>query len=143
LLVGWSLGVLMTLGLLTASGGWYEYRELSTTPGSGSPARRLTGLDSACQVDKAGAINSGGFEVVPGQSDGCYLRRPRVRPWQWSDGIQARLGGLSAMTSALRQIGNAAGAPIFHDVAAGHAVVDERGSIDGVTASSDPETAAS
>jgi hypothetical protein len=88
LLVGWSLGVLTTLGVLTASGGWYEYRQLSTTPASGSPARRVNGQESACQVDRDGAINIGGFEVVPDQPDGCYLRRQRVRPWQWADGLR-------------------------------------------------------
>jgi hypothetical protein len=82
----------MTLGLLTATGGWYEYRDLSTEPGTGSPTRRVSGQESACQVDKAAAINLGGYEIVPGQPDGCYLRRPRIRPWQWEGGIQAELG---------------------------------------------------
>jgi hypothetical protein len=99
LLVGWSLGVLTTLGLLTATGGWYEYRQLSTAPGSASSARRPTGVESACQVDKDAAINVGGFEVVPDQPDGCYLRRSRIRPWQWSDGLQAELGRFSTTAS--------------------------------------------
>ncbi len=112
LLVGWSLGVLTTLGLLTASGGWYEYRQLSTAPASGSPARRITGQDSACQVDKDAAINIGGYEIVPDQPDDCYLRRPRIRPWQWPDGIREQLGRLA--TTAERRTGETARAQIVH-----------------------------
>ena len=37
---------------------------------------------------KAGAVNVEGFEVVPDQTDLCYLRRSRVRPWQWVSGIE-------------------------------------------------------
>jgi hypothetical protein len=100
LLVGWALGVLTTIGLVTLMGGWYEYRQLSTAPGSGSPGRRVASTDSACQVDRDGAINVDGFEVVPAQDDPCYLRRPRIRPWQWADGIREQLGLLSGAVSA-------------------------------------------
>jgi len=110
LLIGWSVGVLMTLGLVAASGGWYEYRQLSTMPASGSPARRTTGQDSACQVDKEGAINIGGYEVVPDQPDGCYLRRPRIRPWQWPDGIREQIGRLEPQAFRERRIGETDGA---------------------------------
>jgi hypothetical protein len=130
LLVGWSLGVLMTLGLLTATGGWYEYRELSTAPGSGSPARRLTGLESACQVDKDAAINAGGFEVVPGQPNGCYLRRPRIRPWQWSDGAQVELSRFSTTARRPGQTGNDSGAwalPVGSAARAGAGQADRNG----------------
>jgi hypothetical protein len=89
----------MTLSLLTATGGWYEYRQLSTAPGSASSAQRSTGLESACLVDKDAAINVGGFEVVPDQPDGCYLRRPRIRPWQWSDGLQTEISRSSTTAS--------------------------------------------
>jgi hypothetical protein len=114
LFVGWSLGVLTTLALLTATGGWYEYRELSTTPASGSPARRVTGQESACQVDRDGAINVGGYHVVPDQPDGCYLRRPRIRPWQWADGVREQLGWLSTTAWAGRRAGETAGAQVLH-----------------------------
>src|SRR3954465_14877052 len=95
-LVSWSLGVLTTLGLLTATGGWYEYRELATAPASGSPGRRSPRPEPAwrarpgpgVQAARAAAINLGGWEVVPSQPDDCYLRRPRVRPWQWADGLR-------------------------------------------------------
>jgi hypothetical protein len=70
--VGWALGVLTALISLAVSGGWYEYRWLA---------------QAECAERKAGAINTGGFEVVPNQSDPCYLRRPNVRPAQWGDGI--------------------------------------------------------
>jgi hypothetical protein len=110
LLIGWSVGVLMTLGLVTASGGWYEYRELSTMPTSGSPTHRITGQDSACQVDKEAAINVGGYEVVPDQPDGCYLRRPRIRPWQWADSIREQIGRLESQASRERRIGETSGA---------------------------------
>jgi hypothetical protein len=73
-LVGWAVGVLMTLGLITGSGGWYEYRWYPS---------------ELCEDSKASSINVGGFEVVPGQSDLCYLRRPRIRPWQWASGVDA------------------------------------------------------
>jgi len=99
LIVGWALGVLTTIGLVTLMGGWYEYRQLSTSAGSGSPARRLASTDTACQVDREGAINIGGFEVVPRQDDPCYLRRPRIRPWHWSDGIKEQLGRLTGAMS--------------------------------------------
>jgi hypothetical protein len=122
LLIGWSLGVLTTLGLLTATGGWYEYRQLSTTPASGSPDRRLTGQESACQVDRDGAINVGGYEVVPDQPDGCYLRRPRIRPWQWADGIREQLGRLSTTAWVGRPADETAGAQRLH----GHATERER-----------------
>ena len=62
----------MTLGLITGSGGWYEYRWYP---------REL------CGDSKASSINVGGFEIVPGQSDPCYLRRPRIRRWQWASGV--------------------------------------------------------
>jgi hypothetical protein len=114
LLIGWSLGVLMTLGLLTASGGWYEYRQLSTTPASGSPTRQMTGQESACQVDRDGAINDGGFEVVPNQPDGCYLRRPRIRPWQWAAGIREQVGRLESAARLERRIDETDGAQIVH-----------------------------
>ena len=94
LIVGWALGVLTTIGLVTLMGGWYEYRQLSNAPGSGSPARRVASTDSACQGDRDGAINIGGFAVVPRQDDPCYLRRPRIRPWQWMDGIRDQIGRL-------------------------------------------------
>lgn len=100
----------MTLGLLTVTGGWYEYRQLSTAPGSAATARRLTGLESACEVDKDAAVNAGGFEVVPGQSDGCYLRRPRIRPWQWPDGLQAELSRFSTTANGSGPTGIVAGA---------------------------------
>jgi hypothetical protein len=95
LLLGWAVGVLTTIGLVTLMAGWYEYRQLSTAPGSGSPGSRVTNTDSACQVDRDSAINVGGFEVVPRQDDPCYLRRPRIRPWQWADGIREQLGKLA------------------------------------------------
>lgn len=100
LLVGWALGVLTTIGLVTLMGGWYEHRQLSTAPGSGSPDRRVASTDSACQVDRDGAINVGGYEVVPRQDDPCYLRRPRIRPWQWADGIREQLGKLAGAARA-------------------------------------------
>jgi hypothetical protein len=100
LTVGWALGVLTTIGLVTLMGGWYEYRQLSNAPGSGSPARRVADTDSACQVDREGAINIGGFAVVSGQDDPCYLRRPRIRPWQWIDGIRDQIGRLTGAASA-------------------------------------------
>jgi hypothetical protein len=123
LLVGWSLGVLMTLGLLTATGGWYEYRQLSTAPASGSPARRVNGQESACQVDKASAINVGGYEVVPDQPDGCYLRRPRVRPWQWADGIREQLGRLATTAQAGRRAGETARVQMVHALVGEHVEV--------------------
>lgn len=95
LMVGWALGVLSTLFLMTGWGSWYEYRELSSTPGRGSPARQINATSSACQVDRESAINIGGFSVVPDQPDPCYLRRPRIRPWQWSDGVRQLLASLS------------------------------------------------
>ena len=101
LLVGWALGVLTTIGLVTMVGGWYEFRELSSVAGSGSPARQVNPTDSACQVDRPGAINVAGFEVVPGQSDPCYLRRPRIRPWQWADGIRELIGRLQGAARSL------------------------------------------
>jgi hypothetical protein len=100
LIVGWALGVLTTIGLVTLMGGWYEYRQLSNAPGSGSQARRVSSTDSACQVDREGAINIGGFAVVPRQDDPCYLRRPRIRPWQWMDGIRDQIGRLTGAASA-------------------------------------------
>jgi hypothetical protein len=99
LLVGWALGVLTTIGLVALVSGWYEYRHLSTAPGSGTSARRDSGRDSACQVDRDGAINVGGFEVVPQQDNPCYLRRPRIRPWQWGDGIREQLSRLTGPVS--------------------------------------------
>ena len=117
LLVGWAIGVLTTIGLVTLVGGWYEYRQLSNAPGSGSPARRVASTDSACQVDRDGAINIGGYEVVAGQDDACYLRRPRIRPWQWADGLREQLGRLSGPTSAApttRVSTSAATAPFRH-----------------------------
>lgn len=113
LLIGWSLGVLTTLGLLTATGGWYEYRQLSTTSAGGTPDRHVTGQESACQADRDGAINVGGYEVVPDQPDACYLRRPRVRPWQWADGIREQLGRLSSTASAGRRADETARAQIL------------------------------
>jgi hypothetical protein len=98
LIVGWALGVLTTIGLVTLMGGWYEYRQLSNAPGS--QARRVSSTDSACQVDREGAINIGGFAVVPRQDDPCYLRRPRIRPWQWMDGIRDQIGRLTGAASA-------------------------------------------
>src|SRR5688572_8039530 len=98
--IGWSPGVLTRLGVLTTSGGFHEYRQLSAAPGTGSPARRVGSLDSACQVDKDGTIVLGGIEVVPGQPDGCSLRRPRIRPWQWADGIKDRLGRFATTARA-------------------------------------------
>lgn len=98
LLVGWALGVLTTILLMTAWGNWYEYRDLSTAPGSGSPARRVNASSSACQVDREAAINSGGFAIVPEQPDPCYLRRPRIRPWQWMDGARQLVGAMSGAT---------------------------------------------
>src|SRR4051812_23059832 len=94
LLVGWAVGVLMTLSLVSTTGGWYEYRQLSTAPGSASPDRRATGDESACAVDRDSSINVGGFEVVPGQPDPCYLRRPRIRPWQWSESVKVEIDRL-------------------------------------------------
>src|SRR5947209_4863769 len=94
LLIGWALGVLTTIGVATLGGGWYEYRELSPVPGSGSPFARADSGDSACQADRDGSINLGGFETVPGQGDPCYLRRPRIRPWQWPGTIKDELGRL-------------------------------------------------
>lgn len=98
LLVGWALGVLTTILLMTGWGNWYEYRELSASPGSGSAARRVTPTSSACQVDREAAINVGGYSIVPEQADPCYLRRPRIRPWQWADGARHILGSLSGAT---------------------------------------------
>jgi hypothetical protein len=100
LLLGWALGVLTTLGAMAIGGGWFEYRELSTAPGSGSAARRASPADSACQVDRDGAINVGGYRVVPGQTDPCYLYRPRVRPWQWYDGLRDQLSRLTGTISS-------------------------------------------
>jgi hypothetical protein len=114
LLIGWSLGVLTTLGLLTASGGWYEYRELATAPASGSPGRRTASLDPACQADRDAAINLGGWEVVPSQPDDCYLRRPRVRPWQWADGLREGLGLLEPRARDERRIDETVETQIVH-----------------------------
>jgi len=111
LLVGWALGVLTTIGLVTLVGGWYEYRQLSSAPGSGSPARRVATTDSACQVDRDGAINGGGYEVVPRQDDPCYLRRPRIRPWQWADGLREQLGRLTGPTSTAPTTGTRVAGP--------------------------------
>ena len=72
LFVGWALGVLTTLALVAATGGWYEYRWYAP---------------DLCAWSKAAAVNAEGFAVVPGQSDPCYLRRPRLRPWGWPDWI--------------------------------------------------------
>lgn len=105
LLLGWALGVLTTIGLVTLVGGWYEYRALSTALGSGSSARRLTTADTACLVDRSAAIEIGGFEVVPGQTDPCYLRRPRIRPWQWADGLRELLGRLSGASAHDTNVG--------------------------------------
>jgi hypothetical protein len=101
LLVGWALGVLTTIGAVTLGGGWFEYRELSTSPGSGSVARRATPGDTACQVDRDGAINIGGYRVVPGQPDPCYLYRPRIRPWQWYEGLREQFSRLTGTISLL------------------------------------------
>jgi hypothetical protein len=98
LMVGWALGVLTTLVLMTGWGSWYEYRELSTAPGSGSSARRVTPTSSACQVDREGAITNGGYSVVPDQADPCYLRRPRIRPWQWPDGARQLIASVTGAT---------------------------------------------
>jgi len=68
-MLGWAIGVLMTLGVVGSAGGWYEHRWYPPM---------------LCADLKAGAVNVEGFEVVPGQTDPCYLRRPRIRPWQWS-----------------------------------------------------------
>lgn len=64
--------MLTALGVLAASGGWYEYRWIAAAD---------------CDRLKPGAVNVGAFEVVPDQADPCYLRRPRIRPWQWADGL--------------------------------------------------------
>jgi hypothetical protein len=141
LLVGWSVGVLMTLGLLTATGGWYEYRELSTEPGTGSPTRRVSGLESACQVDKDAAVNLGGFEVVPDQSNGCYLRRPRIRPWQWPDGIRAELGRIETMAALPRRAIEMLGAGLPSG-RAGASVAAQDGANERVSAIRASETAA-
>jgi hypothetical protein len=109
LIVGWALGVLTTIGLVTLMGGWYEYRQLSSTASSGSPARRVATTDSACQVDREGAVNIGGFEVVPRQDDPCYLRRPRIRPWQWPDGIREQIGRLTGTVSLAPARGTTSG----------------------------------
>jgi len=77
LALGWALGVIMTIALVAASGGWFEYRWYPRDD---------------CERSKAGAINVGSFEVVTGQTDPCYLRRPRIRPWQWADGIADGIG---------------------------------------------------
>ena len=66
LFVGWALDILTALAVVAASGGWYEYR--------GYPP-------DLCAWSKAGAVNAEGFEVAPGQSDACYVRRLRIRPW--------------------------------------------------------------
>ncbi len=76
--LGWALGVLTTLAVVAWSGGWYEYRWYAP---------------SDCAQFKAAAVNRSSFEVVPGQSDACYLRRPRIRPWQWPDWIAETFGG--------------------------------------------------
>jgi hypothetical protein len=128
LLVGWSLGVLTTLGLMTAAGGWYEYRLLSSAPGSGLPARRIGGPDSACQVDRVGAINVGGFEVVPGQSDACYLRRPRIRPWQWADGIKEQLGRFDVTALNSRRADETQGVSVVRIVSSARALLLAHGS---------------
>ncbi len=77
--MGWALGILTTLVLMAASGGWYQYRWYSP---------------DLCAWSKVGAINADSFEVVPGQSDPCYLRRPRIRPWEWPDGVAERMRGI-------------------------------------------------
>lgn len=121
LLVGWALGVLTTIGLVTLMGGWYEYRQLSSAPGSGSPGRRVASTDSACQFDRDGAINVGGYEVVPRQDDPCYLRRPRIRPWQWADGIREQIGRLTGPVSAApaTRVGAASAVPTATGAATG------------------------
>ena len=70
--VGWALGVLTALTSLAVAGGWYEHRWYARAD---------------CEQAKVGAIDIGGFEVVPNQDDPCYLRRPNVRLGQWADGI--------------------------------------------------------
>ena len=79
LILGWALGVLTTLGLVASFSGWYEHRWYGPED---------------CARSKTGAINIGSFEVVPGQSDPCYLRRPRIRPWQWADGTAELVRGV-------------------------------------------------
>jgi hypothetical protein len=79
-LLGWAIGVLMTIGLVTGTGGWYEHRWYPP---------------DECGRVKASAVNVEGFEIVPGQPDPCYLRRPRIRPWQWT-------GGASQFVRAIR-----------------------------------------
>jgi hypothetical protein len=98
-LVGWALGVLTTIGAMALAGGWFEFRELSTAPGSGAMARRASPADTACQVDREGAINVGGYRVVPGQPDPCYLYRPRIRPWHWYDGLRDQISRLTGNVS--------------------------------------------
>jgi hypothetical protein len=71
-MLGWAIGVLMTLGVVGTAGGWYEHRWYPL------------GL---CANLKAGAVNVEGFEVVPSQPDPCYLRRPRIRPRQWTGAV--------------------------------------------------------
>lgn len=60
LLIGWLLGIGTGLFGLAITSGWYEYRFVQ----DGSLVRM---------------INDEGWQVVPGQSNLPYLRRPRFR----------------------------------------------------------------
>ena len=61
LLLGWLLGVATGLLGVAITGGWYEYQ---LAPSSAALLR---------------AVNEEGWQIVPGQSEQAYLRRPRLR----------------------------------------------------------------
>lgn len=61
MLAGAMLGVLVTITGVVVSGGWYEYRWLSSV------------------FDARDHVNDDGWHVVPGQVNDRYLRRPRLR----------------------------------------------------------------
>lgn len=62
-LLAWGLGVASGLGYVAVSGGWYEYRFMTTD-------EYRTALR-----EQAG----GGWEPVPGSQQVNWLRRPRFR----------------------------------------------------------------
>lgn len=61
LIIGWICGMLTFAGGAISAGAWYEYRW---------EANALAARDR---------VNDDGWEIVPGQPNERYLRRPRLR----------------------------------------------------------------